>query len=439
MKPSPTVKIFGCAADQVFRPVFQLVFRPIFLLLVLQPAVASGHAQSAAADFDSRVIENATIISGRTCSNPLVGVSYELPEGVQIRDAAATRIAKARGESGRTGIGPEAEYILWGSHERESIVLLCGGESERGQAMVTAVPMSVLSSYGPDGLEKLTEAASQAVGAQTAKRGLETVGGRAFHHVESHGAIPEEGGAQREVFISTYATEVNSYAVLWNFIAYASKDVKVFSAAMSTVKVQGAAAPVAATRKETGAGRTKQAAAPDFQRRLAEFMNAWLAERDQAKTLAFLDKSAYEAAPIIGTYCDGWYKSGTPPDKSRSIMASNLMGVPSGFPKKTTTQDIFKAWSSLPPEWTSEAANDIGKEHFLIAMLDHDSLGRLFRDQFRESGYRKFLEGAVEKHGTLYWAVFPERASDGDVFVVFTVWEKIGETWSITHVDVVCQ
>src|SRR5580658_3776015 len=158
IKPSPTVKIFSCAADRAFLPVFLLVF----LLLVLLPAGASGQAQSAAADFDSRVIENATIISGRTCSNPMVGVSYELPEGVQIQDAAATRIAKARGESGRTGIGPEAEYILWGAGERESLVLLCGGESERGQVMVSAVPLSVLNSYGPDGLEKLAEAAGQA-------------------------------------------------------------------------------------------------------------------------------------------------------------------------------------------------------------------------------------------------------------------------------------
>ena len=91
------------------------------------------------------------------------------------------------------------------------------------------------------------------------------------------------------------------------------------------------------------------------------------------------------------------------------------------------------------PEWTSESANDIGKDHFLIAVLDHDSLGRTFRDQFTESAYKKFLEQEVEKHGHLYWVVFPELMPDGDVFVIFTLWRKINDTWDIVHIDIVCQ
>lgn len=423
MKPGLAPKILICAAAD------------ICLLL----GGVRDQPQTAPPGFDSRVIESATTISGRTCANPVVGVIYDLPEGMQVQDAPTTRIVKARGESGRTGIGPEAEYILWGSGERESIALLCGGNSERGQVMVTAIPLSVLRSHGPDGLEELVEAVGESIGAQEGKLSSETIAGRVFRHAESHGVIPGEPGTRTEVFVSAYVTEINSYAVLWNFVAYEEKDVQGFTAAMNSVKTEAPVAASAIVAKPAPQGGTKQEIAPDFQRRLTEFMNAWLTQRDQAKTLAFVDKSAYKTPPVIGTYCDGWYKEGTPADKSRSIISTNLMGVPSAFPKNTTAPNIFKAWDSLPPEWTSESTNKMGRDHFLIAVIDHDSLGRLFRDQFTESAYRKFLEQEVEKHGRLYWAVFPERTGDGDVFVIFTVWRKIGDTWAIVHIDAVCQ
>lgn len=109
----------------------------ICLLGISAPAQtgATSGQQTGAPDFDARAVERATTISGRTCSNSLVGVTYELPEGMQVEDARTSRIVKARGERGRTGIGPEAEYILWGSGERHSIVYLCNGNSERGQVM----------------------------------------------------------------------------------------------------------------------------------------------------------------------------------------------------------------------------------------------------------------------------------------------------------------
>lgn len=408
--------------------------------LFLLPGGAGGQTQNAPPEFDARVVESATTISGRTCLNPLIGFTYELPEGMQVQDARTTRIVKARGERGRTGIGPEAEYILWGSGERHSIVLLCGGASEQGQVMVTAIPLPVLRSYGPGGLEKLVEAPSQAIGAEGGKSSAETFAGRVFSHAESHGVIREARGMQKEVFVSTYATEANSYAVLWNFVAYKQKDMKNFTAAMNSVKIEAPTPASAATvAQPSRQEEAKQETAPDFQRRLTEFMTAWLTERDQAKAFSFVDKAAYEAPPVIGTYCSGWYRRGASVDQTRSIISANLMGVPSEFPKNTATQDIFTAWNRLPPEWTTESANDVGKDHFLIAMLYHDSLGRIFRDQFTESAYKKFLEQEVEKHGHLYWAVFPELMRDGDVFVIFTLWQAIDDTWRIVHIDIVCQ
>jgi hypothetical protein len=367
-------------------------------------------------------------------------VTYELPEGMQVQDAQAERITKARGERSRTGIGPEAEYILWGSGERHSVVMLCGGVSEHGQVMVTAIPLPVLRSYGPDGLERLVEAPGQAVGAQKGKSSAETVAGRVFRHAESHGVIRGAPGMQKEVFVSTYATEANEYALLWNFVAYKQKDIKNFTAAMNTAKIETPIVPSAATvAQPSRQGEAKQEVAPDFQRRLTEFMTAWLTERDQGKTLSFVDKAAYEAPPIIGTYCSGWYRRGPPVNQTKSIISANLMGVPSEFPKDTASQDIFTAWNRLPPEWTSESANDIDKDHLLIAKLDHDSLGRMFRDQFTDSAYKKFLEQELEKHDHLYWVAFPELMRDGDVFVIFTLWRKISDRWDIAHIDIVCQ
>jgi hypothetical protein len=311
-----------------------------------------------------------------------------IPEGMQVEDAQATRIVKARGERGRTGIGPEAEYILWGSGERHSVVLLCSGANERGQFMVTALPLPVLRSYGQGDLEKLVEAPGQGIGAHNQKTSVETFAGQVFRHAESHGVIRGAPGMQKEIFLSTYATEANSYALLFNVVAYQEKDLSNFRAAMNSVKIEPATAASAATTVQPNPrSGPRGVVVPDFQRRLTEFMTAWLMERDQARTLAFLDKNAFEAAPIIGTYCSGWYRRGMPINHTKSIVSANLMGVPSEFPRNTAPQQIFTGWNRLPPEWTDESANEIAKDHFLIAMLDRDSLGRLFRDEFAESAY----------------------------------------------------
>jgi hypothetical protein len=401
---------------------------------------ASSQAQSAAPDFDARDVERATTISGRICSNSLIGVTYELPEDMQVQDARAMRIQKARGERSRTGIGPEAEYILRGAGERNAMVTLCGGGNERGQVMVTAFPLAVLRSYGQDDLEKLVKATGLAIGAQGQKSGAETFGGHVFTYAESHIVIPGAPGMQKGAFISSYATEANAYALLFNIIDYNLNDRKSYKAVMDSVKLNTVDAASGATvAKPSPRGGAKQMITPDFQRRLTEFMTAWLTERDKAKTLSFMDKAAYEAAPIIGTYCDGWYRRGSPISQAKSTISANLMGVPSKFPQSTAAQDIFTAWNRLPPEWTDESANDIATDHFLIAVLDHDSLGRLFRDQFTESAYKKMLDAEVGKYGSLYWVVFPELMRDGDIFVIFTLWRKIKDTWGIAHIDVVCQ
>jgi hypothetical protein len=401
---------------------------------------SGGQTQGAPSEFDARIVESATTVSGRTCSNPLVGVTYDLPEGMDVLDGRTMRIVKARGARLRTGIGPEAEYILWGSGERHSIVMLCGGADERGRVAVTAVPLSLVRSYGPAGLERLVEAPGLGFGAQEVEASSGMLAGRAFTHAESHGVIRGGPGMEAEVFASTYATEADSYAVFWNFVAFEEKDLKKLEAVISSVEIETpTAASVAAVAEPSRPGEAKHETAPDFQSSLTEFITAWLTEGDQARALSFVDEAAYEAAPVIGTYCDGWYSRGRSVEETKKIISANLMGVPSGFPKNTAARDILAAWQRLPPEWTSEAANDIDEDHFLIATLNHDSIGHLFRDQFTESAYKKFLEQEVEEHGPSYWVVLPGLTRDGDVFVVFTLWRRFGDTWGIAHIDIVCQ
>ena len=62
----------------------------------------------------------------------------------------------------------------------------------------------------------------------------------------------------------------------------------------------------------------------------------------------------------------------------------------------------------------------------------------LFSEVFAGSEYHKFLESEIREGEGVYWAVFPELQPDGDIFVIFTLWQK-SAGWNIAHVDAVCQ
>jgi hypothetical protein len=233
---------------------------------------------------------------------------------------------------------------------------------------------------------------------------------------------------------------VNSFVVMWNLIGYSEAEWKNLVAGMDSVKAfvpQPLKPPAAPGPSLPSSPRAP--VAPDFQARLDEFLNAWLADRNAGKTMAFIDRAAYSAPPLIGTYCGGWYRMGTPPHEAARFISQNLIGVPSEFPKHTGAPAIFTAWNRLPSQWVTVAANDVPKDHFLVAKLDSDSLPRIFSGIFARSDYHKFLESQIQKSGSAYWVVFPEVMADGDVFVIFTVWQKSRGQWKITHMDVICQ
>src|SRR5262249_3773976 len=150
--------------------------------------------------------------------------------------------------------------------------------------------------------------------------------------------------------------------------------------------------------------------APDFQARLSAFMAAWLQARDRSQTLAFIDPSAYDARPFIGTYCDGWYGAGAPHDRVAQTVAANLMSFPGQFGRNAPPAAVFKAAERFPPQWLSAASNDVAADRILVARLTEDSLKGIFSGVFAQSEYAGFLRDEIHRNGPGYWVVFPGAA-----------------------------
>lgn len=318
--------------------------------------------------------------------------------------------------------------------------MLCGAASEGGQVQMIATIVSAIQSEGPQALKKVVRGMGQGLGTQPSSPRQETINGHNFERADAKAEVNSPTQGKVRLWASFYAAQINSYVVMWSLVGYSEDEWKRLVGGINTVNIL-APRPVAPSGPPGAAAPSisRDPIAPDFQARFAEFLAAWFAARDQTKTLAFIDPVAYSVPPLIGAYCDGWFQRGESPQRAAQIVAQNLMGVPAGFPKNTPPPTIFKAWDRLPPEWVSAAANNVATDHFLVARLDLDSLSRIFSGVFAHSDYHAFLQKEIPKAGSTYWAVFPEMQSDGDIFVIFTLWQKNRGIWNITHIDVVCQ
>jgi hypothetical protein len=411
--------------------------------LLLIPAASAqtrpASARTRPAPFDSRAVEGATTISGGVCSNSVIGFSYQLPANMKPEDAAAMRDATRVGNETQW-IGPEARYILYGYEETKTIAMLCGASSETGQVQIIATPVSALESEGlhadDQSLQAVAEKMGQQLGTEPSPARKQTINGRDFERADAAAAF---GPADKNMDLhgSFYAARVNSYIVMWNLIGYSGKQWKDLLPTMNSVKIFPPQLSAASTGSRVLTPRSTPIAA-DFQARLAEFLKTWLDVRDEAKTLAFIDPAAYAAPPLIGAYCDGWYRKDASLAEARERIASNLMGVAQDFPKDSPPSAVFRASDRLPPEWLSAAGNNVATDHFLAVALNQDTVRRMFTGSFAHSNYEVFLENQ-SKTGSPYWVLFPERRPNGDVFVIFTLWQKKQSTWKITHIDVVCQ
>jgi hypothetical protein len=399
----------------------------------------SARAQSTVPAFDSGAVESATVISAGVCSNPVIGISYRLPERMKPEDAAALRQVASAGARAQ-GIGPEARYFLYGYQEAATSAMLCGAAGQDGSVQMIALPVSVVMSEGPNALEKLVSVLGQGLHAQSSASRVKAIDGLKLACADFHAEVRPTGRGTIEMRGTSCAAVMDPYVVMWSLIGYSEPEWKRLVAGMDSVKVF-ASQPLRAL-PPTSPPAPKSPRGPmahDFQVRLNAFLDAWLAQRDAVKTMEFFDGGAYSAPPLIGRYCDGWYKVGTPPMQVARFISGNLKGVPLGFPNRTEVPAIFTAWNRLPPQWVSMAANDVSKDHFLVAELNPDSLQHIFSGTFTDSDYHKFLKSQIQKSGTAYWVIFPEVMPDGDLFVIFTLWQKISSQWTVTHMDVICQ
>jgi hypothetical protein len=406
---------------------------------LIPAAVPAALAQTRPAAFDSRAIERATTISGGVCSNPVIGFSYALPPNMKSQDAAAMRDA-ARIGSEAQWIGPEARYILYGYEETKTLAMLCGASSPSGQVQIIATPVSALDSEGlhadEPSLAAIARKMGQQLGTEPSAARKETINGNNFERADGAASF---GPADKNMDLhgSFYVTQVNSYVVIWNLIGYSEKQWVDLIPTMNSVKILPPHKITTLASSKPPASHSMPIS-PDFRARLADFLHTWLDARDQAKTLAFFDAAAFTAPPLIGTYCDGWYRKGASAIEARDTIASNLMGVAADFPKESRPAAIFNGSDRLPPEWLDAAGNNVTLDHFLVIALTPDTLRHMFTGTFKQSNYEVFLEDRT-KGADSYWAIFPERRPNGEIFVLFTLWQKKQGPWAITHIDVVCQ
>lgn len=414
--------------------VWPACFAILFFFLAAYPARAQGIPTG----FDSAAVENATAISGGVCSNSAIGFSYRLPADMKAEDAAKLRWFAYYG-SAKRGIGPEARYFLWGYKETKTIAMLCGAGSREGSVEVVASPLSFVESQGgPDALKKMAASVGQGLGAAPSAPRVITASGLKMECADARGKLKTPGGGKTEIRATSCAAAVGSYAVMWNLVAYSDAEWKRLVAGMDSVTAFRPK-PLTPLNAATALRAAHGQIAPQFQTRLDAFIKAWLGDRNTSKTMGFFDPAAYSAPSLIGSYCGGWYHTGASPKEASRFISENLMGVPQDFPKGTPASTIFSAWALFPSRWLSVSANDVAKDHFLVVSLKPASLHRVFSGVFAISKYGKYLSQQTGDQQEAYWVVFPERAPDGDLFVIFTFWQQSGEKWKIADVDVICQ
>lgn len=410
----------------------------LLAVAVLFPMVPAS-AQSKSPAFNGAAIEAATTISNGVCSNSAIGISYQLPKGLEPQDAEAIRRENYGVDERIYGTGPVARWFIWGYGEEKQSAWLCGAEGNGNRIALTAMPARLVESQGPKALGMLVQGVGQQFGVQSSSVRNVAVNGLKLDCADIHAKANLQTRGSAELWATTCAGFVGSYVTMWIVSGVSKSAWKTMVASLDSVKLTKPQplmlAPTGAQTHRSTGGQIQ----PDFKVRLDGFMKAWLAGRSTSKSMAFFATEAFSAPPFIGSYCTGWYHFGASPQIAEQFISSNLMGVPKDFPMGTPASAIFTAWNRLPPQWLSEAANDVVKDHFLIASLDAASLSQIFSGVFASSQYGKYLRGKIQQRASAYWVVFPEIMPDKDIFVIFTVWQKTGSKWKITDIDTVCQ
>jgi hypothetical protein len=186
------------------------------------------------------------------------------------------------------------------------MAMLCGAADKVGQVMVIASPVEALQSLGPRPLEQIVEGMAQEFGGHPSAVVIQKINGSEFERADIHAQIDSPTPGKVELWGSLYAAKVNSDVVKWNLVDYLKDEWEQLVTAMDSVQISASRSLTASASPRPAVPTAARArVAQDFQIRLDAFLSAWISERNQKRTMEFLDSAAFSAPPLIGSYCDG--------------------------------------------------------------------------------------------------------------------------------------
>lgn len=179
---------------------------------------------------------------------------------------------------------------------------------------------------------------------------------------------------------------------------------------------------------------SQQAELAALQPRIAEFIHAWLVQRDPAHTLAFVDDSAYKDKPVFGEACEGWLKPHMPLEKARTTVGDFLVGTANLYPAGTDVGQILVNLSTA--EWASYAVNDVSRDRYIVMRVDEKSIKQMF--QGKKNPYREVLARHLKNGAPIYWTTFGILLPNHDGVVVYAAWQHLRDNWYLSAIDVTC-
>lgn len=183
--------VLGGQMTSRLHPIF--VICGVFACILIAVELSCGQGRHA---FNSAAVEAATNISNGMCLNPVIGISYQLPEDLKPEDGVALHHLAYRVDARMYGVGPEARWFLWGYGERTETAWLCGANGNGSQIGVIAMPAHLVQSEGPGALKQLAQGVGQQLGVQPSPVRHVAVNGLNLECADVHATVnsPSQGG-----------------------------------------------------------------------------------------------------------------------------------------------------------------------------------------------------------------------------------------------------
>lgn len=169
--------------------------------------------------------------------------------------------------------------------------------------------------------------------------------------------------------------------------------------------------------------------------RTAEFITAWLSQRNSARTLALIDDSAYKDKPVFGETCDGWLRHGMPLERARLTVGNYLISAANTYPAGTDVSQVLVNLSTA--EWASYAINNVPADRYILMRVDAKSINDMFQGG-KKNPYHEMLARHLKNGSPIYWSVFGILLPDHNALVVYAAWQHVRDDWYITSIDVTC-